>query len=274
MSSIGIPGYYINLDRAAKRREHMEQQASRYGLALTRISGVEGSSFSPDQLLVYQPASSPKRRLTAGEIACFLSHRAAWQRIVDGSTRYGAVFEDDVLLSPDAAELLHDDHWLPQGADLVKTETFMRKVVLASVVSRTPGNRMLARLLHTHYGTAGYIVSQSSAARLLAATEIFHVPVDLAMFSRTGVVLKDLNVLQISPAICVQEMCAGQLGTGPGLERSSLFQARTVAIHSAEHRSLSVTKSAGRALEDLIREARQRFKAWRIGGNWGIVEFR
>lgn len=273
MSSIGIPGYYVNLDRAAKRREHMEQQASRYGLGLTRIRGVEGNSFSSDQLLAYQPAASPKRRLTAGEIACFLSHRAAWQKIVDGSTRYGAVFEDDVLLSPDAAEILHDDHWLPQDADLVKIETFMRKVVLASVASRTPGNRTLARLLNTHFGTAGYIVSQSCAARLLAATEIFHVPVDLAIFSRTDIVLNDLNVLQMSPAICVQERCVEQPSNGRELEYSSLSQARSVAIHY-DGRPPSAMKSVGRALEDLVREARQRFKAWRIGGNWGIVEFR
>jgi glycosyl transferase family 25 len=274
MSKMGVIGFYINLDRAVKRREHIEEQARRYGLSLIRISGVDGGKLPADQLLAYQPATSPKRRLTAGEIGCFLSHRTAWQRIVDGDTTYGAVFEDDVLLSPEAGRFLSDDHWLPPTVDLVKTETFMRKVALASVVSRTPDNRKLARLNYTHYGTGGYIVSRNCAARLLEATQVFHDPVDIAMFSPKCVVVRNLNILQLTPAICIQQMRAPQTSEQLGLEGSSLFQARAVANCSAESQPRSALKSVGQSIENLVRESRERVRAWRVGGNWGMVEFR
>lgn len=274
MLSNRISSYYINLDRAVKRREFIEEQARRYGLSLVRISGVDGGKLPPEQLLAYQPATSPKRRLTAGEIGCFLSHRTAWQRIADGDTNFGAVFEDDVLLSPDAGSFLRDDHWLPPNADLVKTETFMRKVALASVVSRTPDNRTLAKLIYTHYGTGGYIVSRDCAARLLEATRVFHDPVDIAMFSLKCVVVSNLNILQLTPAICIQQMRAPQPSNQLGLEGSSLFHARAVANRSNELRSPSALKSFGQAIENWVREGRQRLRAWRVGGNWGMVDFR
>lgn len=274
MSIMGINGFYINLDRAVKRREYIEEQASRYGLNLVRISGVDGGKLPAEQLLAYQPASSPKRRLTAGEIGCFLSHRTAWQRIADGDTTFGAVFEDDVLLSPDAGIFLRDDHWVPPSADLVKTETFMRKVALASVVSRTPDDRKLARLIYTHYGTGGYILSRNCAARLLEATQVLHEPVDIAMFSPKCVVVKNLNILQLTPAICIQQMRSRQHGDSPDLEGSSLFHARALANRSNELRSPSALKSFGQAIENWVREGRQRLRAWRVGGNWGMVDFR
>lgn len=269
-----ISNFYINLDRSEKRREHMEKQAGQCGLTLTRISAVEGSALPAEQLLACQPLSSPKRRLTAGEIGCFLSHRVAWQRIVDGETEYGAVFEDDVLLSPDAGEFLRDDHWLPSNADLVKTETFMQKVMLEFLVSQTPNNRALAKLVYRHYGTGGYIVSRTCAARLLAATEVFHDPIDIAMFSPKSVALRNMSILQLSPAICIQEMCVPQIGDHSDLEGSSLIQARTVAMGRRELRRSSALKSFGKSLESTLRESRQRFSAWRAGGVWGTVEFR
>ncbi len=205
------------------RREFMESQAQRIGFQLTRVAGVEGPALPLAELDRWNPPRRVWRKLGAGEIGCFLGHRQAWQRVAEGDTPYGAVFEDDILISDDASLLLGDDRWIPRDSHLVKLETFRQHVALRPIEGEVPGGRSLARLMSRHLGTAGYVLSRDLARSLLAATSQFFVPVDWVVFSHHHLNFGKYKPLQLCPAICIQQQRAASAADFPDLEASDLI---------------------------------------------------
>ena len=112
--------YVINLDRRPDRRAHMEAQASARGVHVEFVSAVDMRRLADYSGLARRRGGL--RQIRDGDYACFLSHRRAWERIVARGEPFGAVLEDDVGLSADAARLLNRDDWIPPGTQLVKLE--------------------------------------------------------------------------------------------------------------------------------------------------------
>jgi glycosyl transferase family 25 len=94
--------YLINLDRAPERREHMESQFTRLGLACTRVEAVDAKVMSSQEVEAFRHSVADTRRPHAWslpQIGNFLSHKKVWSAIASGSDGFAAVFEDDVHLS-------------------------------------------------------------------------------------------------------------------------------------------------------------------------------
>jgi len=184
----------INLDRSPERLAMFRDQAERLGFAFERLAAVDAQHCT----------EVVRGRLTPAEIACFESHRSAWQLLVDSGESWLAVFEDDVLLAPPIAKLLATELWIPERTDLVKLETFDVRVAIAAKGSVVEGVS-LHRLQTTHCGAAGYILSRRCAIELLAKTQNFSEPVDIVMFHHEHEVCRDVRILQTVPAVCIQE---------------------------------------------------------------------
>lgn len=125
--------------------------------------------------------------LGPGELGCFLSHRACWQRIVDEDLDCALIVEDDLGLDPgpwaDAMELF---------SGYAGPDTFIR---LPAKARETP-----ARVIATHGAarlflprviglqTVAQVVGREAARRLLAASDTVDRPVDtfLQMHWATG----------------------------------------------------------------------------------------
>lgn len=198
-----MKAYYINLDRSAGRREWFERQARRLGIAFERVAAVDAAALpEPELTRLRSMASAP---LSAGEIGCFLSHRRIWKTIVERDDEWAFVAEDDVHFSIDAGRFLSDCGWLPSGAELVKAETWLTRLELSRAVCGRPFDHELRRLRSKHLGSAGYFVSRAGALRLLAFTAERCNPVDLVLFSPKLGIIGDTAVLQLSPAICIQD---------------------------------------------------------------------
>lgn len=268
--------YYINLDRSLVRRQFMEAQSAQLGLNLWRIPAVDGTNLSPTEVLSYQPANSPRRRLTCGEIACFLSHREAWKRIASGDTRYGAIFEDDVHFSPSAKVFLSDDDWIADLADVVKLETVHDKLLLGADVATVADGRRLKPLVSRHLGTGGYLMSRDCATRLLVATEQCHVPIDHLLFEPGSIPIQNLRIVQLTPAICIQEICLSnqQLPKLLSDERSTLTVDRAQIPRHERGPVRAAIKWMGNYPEQGLRQIRRRLAARKIGGSWETVEYR
>jgi glycosyl transferase family 25 len=183
----------INLDRSPERLAMFRDQAERLGFAFERLAAVDA-----------RHCTEARGRLTPAEIACFESHRSAWQLLVDSGEAWLAVFEDDVLLAPPIAALLGSDAWIPTGTDLVKLETFEARVAIAAKGVAVEGVS-LHRLQTTHCGAAGYVLSRQCALDLLRQTEMFTRPVDIVMFDHEQEACRKLRILQMVPAVCIQE---------------------------------------------------------------------
>ncbi len=115
--------------------------------------------------------------LSGGEVGCFLSHRACWQRIVEEGLDHALIVEDDLSpISPEweAALQLARAH---AGRDsYIRLPAKPREIPVAMVAKKGPALLFLPRVIGLQ--TVAQIVGQDAARRLLAASETIDRPVD------------------------------------------------------------------------------------------------
>jgi glycosyl transferase family 25 len=204
--------YLINLDRRPDRLAAMAEEGRKAGLSFTRIAAVDGqapAAHTPMQR--WFAASGPLGPLPTGDRCCTLSHRQAWEALLESGEAYAAVLEDDVRLLPGAAALLADAAWIPADADLIKLEHFGPQSQKVLVRDERPltGGLSLARLASKHTGAAAYILSRRAAQALLAI-ERFDLPVDHLLFNpNNSPVFATLNPWQVLPAVARQQEFVG-----------------------------------------------------------------
>jgi glycosyl transferase family 25 len=206
--------YLINLARSPERLAHFSAQAARAGVRFERLPAFDGRAIPADERARMLSAQWQFQPLNPGEVGIFLSQRLAWQRLLDSDDAMAAVFEDDVLLSPDAGRLLArlaEGGW---NADVVKLETTLRPVVLGEPVHALDAAHSLRPLRSWHGGAAGYVVTRAAAERLLTATWPLADPVDQVLFNPLARVSTTLSLLQLTPALCVQKAIFDRKGAG------------------------------------------------------------
>ncbi|TGD61793.1 glycosyltransferase family 25 protein [Tabrizicola sp. WMC-M-20] len=191
--------YCINLDRRLDRWSHMLAQFERLGLVVTRMSATDGQDPEVRTSLLRHPASD---RLSPGALACFESHRRAWQALLDSGASHAMILEDDLMIAP-GMQTLQILGAIPETADLIKIETNGTRVHIArtSQVSLAQGRR-LAGLRSYHSGTGGYIISARLAGKLLALSQTSLEPVDSFLFNADA--QRAIDILQMVPAPVVQ----------------------------------------------------------------------
>lgn len=205
--TVAISHFYINLDRSPARRAHMETLFGDIGITAHRIQAVDGTQLTDAACRLINPPRPGFRALSKPEIGCFQSHRKAWQHIVDGPHEWGCICEDDLTFSADIRHYLTDAAWIPAGIALVKLESIPQQPVLLSK-RRIPldGGRGLARLGSVSFGTGCYLLTQSTAAGLLAATEQYDMPVDHVVFDPSHAALPGLAAFQVVPSVGIQQV--------------------------------------------------------------------
>lgn len=199
-----MQSFVINLDRSTDRLQFFIKQATAANLPFERISAIDGRKLSPAQLAQAVASDFEFQPINSGEIGLFLSHKLAWQRLVDSGQPHAAVFEDDVVLSPTIRDTFDAiDAQRPQF-DLIKIETTLRRVVCARDNRELSKNDSLQTLLTWHGGTAGYVISAKCAKRLLQLKSKLSDQIDQVMFNPMSRISSQLRILQLNPAACIQ----------------------------------------------------------------------
>jgi len=202
--------YVINLDCSKDRLEHITAVFHERGLDFERVPAVDGRIL-PEE--VFRRLASNRNwplELTRTEVGCFLSHRECLRLVAEANDAYGAIFEDDIILSPNAPLFLKDWSWIPADIDIVKIDTAEISCLTGRVSAKLKANYRLAPLISKHYCAAGYIVSKSCARHLYELTEHTTAPIDEIYFNPDCHVLQTLNVQQMIPAPVMQ---AGLIST-------------------------------------------------------------
>lgn len=115
--------------------------------------------------------------LGPGEVGCFLSHRACWQRIIDSGQDYGLIAEDDLAFDPvnwtEAMDLIEEqanaDMFIRLPAKPLETPT--------TIIGQFGSARLfLPRIIGLN--TVCQVVGRNAAQRLLAASETLDRPLD------------------------------------------------------------------------------------------------
>lgn len=173
-----IEAFIVHLEGAASRRPQVDELARSIPLPTLVLPAVDGRRLDPSvrRRIVRRRLHAPAYpfRLMDAEIGCFLSHRLAWQSILDAGLDAGLVAEDDVAVtSPSFHEVLGHAIAAIEPGDFIRFPLHER----GEGRVRSPGASLLEPRL-PGLGMQMQLVGREAAARLLAATEIFDRPVD------------------------------------------------------------------------------------------------
>jgi glycosyl transferase family 25 len=207
---MSLDTYLINLDRSPERYLRIRDLLAAMDLKVHRVPAVDGRRLK--ERTYPAPARSramPAERIIINrfEIALVLSHRRALRRFLRTSEDRCVILEDDVYFGegyPDVVQALQST---PLDFDLIKLETFRRPVVTSRIGGSSIAGRRISRLLSTHMGTAGYLVSRDGARKILARSAGAPLGFDSILFDfdRMRVSgLEPLRIGQLDPAIIIQ----------------------------------------------------------------------
>jgi glycosyl transferase family 25 len=203
----------INLERSKDRLEHITAVFQERNLVFIRVLGVDGSILRRKDFRFLTSKRNWPLKLTYAEVACFLSHRECLRLIGEGPDAYGAIFEDDIILSPNAPVFLKQSSWIPFDTDMIKLDTAGISCLIGRVIAKLEGGYSLAPLMSKHYCAAGYIVSKRCAQWLYKNIEYAIAPIDEIYFNPDCDIMHRLNIYQMIPAPVMQAGLASTIRT-------------------------------------------------------------
>lgn len=174
-------GFIIHLERAVQRRAAVDAIIVAAPVRTEIFAAVDGQRLTDTDLAqVYSRDAlmDPTYPFTIGrgEIACFLSHRAIWKRMVEQGIGQALILEDDVALGSGftaaldlASRFAGVDGFVQfqtrpvKGVVLIEAEEDGLKLIQPQIVPRR---------------TSAQLVGIGAAQRLLAVTERFDRPID------------------------------------------------------------------------------------------------
>ena len=191
--------YYINLDHDQDRRDRIDAQLGKLGLTATRIRATTPDDVTPE-LVARHCDPSKLDHVTPGELACTLSHRGLWQRLLDEGEPHALILEDDILLSPRLPAFLARADRAVRRFGLIHIEAHTRLIRIGTPLARI-GKVGLHRTYSFNYGTGGYILTADVARRLLGGLADLDYCVDNILFDPARPSCRKLRPMQAVPAL-------------------------------------------------------------------------
>jgi glycosyl transferase, family 25 len=192
--------FILHLERAVSREPAVRSLVASLPIESEVLSAVDGAGLTPQEI----DRAAARRRfqprypfaLTRTEVGAFLSHRAAWRRIVDDALDFAVIFEDDAEIDPAsfagliafvAAERPAWDYVLMPAKPIRNGAVVASRGAFSLIRPDAPPLRAIAQ-----------IVSLAAAKRLLERTLPFDRPVD-TLLQMTWVTGQPLMVASPSP---------------------------------------------------------------------------
>ena len=216
--------FYINLDSAPLRRKMMEEQFVKLGVSATRWPAVDGKNIDPEQCPHYR--FDPQFwQLGGGEIACFLSHRQIWQRMVEKNMPCAVICEDDLRIGQDFAKIVRGiaEHIDQYG--IVRLDTLFWPTIVWPPIATIAQRQIRPMKGFRDFTVCAYMLSRQAAERLSQASKIFSLNIDQWIFGQQQLI----PVHQLWPAVCVQHMAIKsnrEEFSLPVIENSTIIQHR------------------------------------------------
>lgn len=212
--------YVINLDRSPDRWEHMQKQLSTIGtqhtsLKIQRVVGVDGYKLTENEISFHQQSAfslskiACPRDLSKAEIGCYLSHKKCWEKLINSSSDWGLILEDDITIFPSASKYIESPSWIPKGIDLVQifipTNPWLALVDKKNI--KLLNNATLYHPLKpSPIGCLAYFISKKAAKEAIEHSQKLSMPVDEFLFSPLSAFAKHHPVWRLNPAV----ICHGE----------------------------------------------------------------
>ena len=206
----GPKALILHLERASSRAANVQSLRASLAIESEVLAAVDGARLTPQE--VDQAYTRRRFRptypfpLTRTEVGVFLSHRAAWRRILDDALDFAFIFEDDAEVEPAQFAALVEFVTLERTAwdyVLLPAQPIRNGVVVAR-----RGGLTLVRPDAPPLRAIAQIVSPAAAKRLLDRTLPFDRPIDTLM-QMTWVTGQPLLVASPSPVRDVSRETGG-----------------------------------------------------------------
>jgi len=186
----------ISLPNAKERRDFQQNQLSKLGLEFEFLDAT--SIHDLNEATYKKHYQDWQRPLKTTEVACYYSHRRAWNRVIQFNKPV-LILEDDALLSKYVPELLKD-FADKENTDLINLENRARKKFVSRSGESITCNSKLLRLYQDRTGAAGYILWPSGAKKLIQCEE----KKGIALADAHITACNNLIVYQVEPSPIIQ----------------------------------------------------------------------
>lgn len=195
----------ISLERIKERRNYILEHSKEHGLDFVLIDAVDGTLLPDTEIVQMLDVDELKKYdwiLKKGEIGCVLSHRKAYQYIIDNNLKSALIIEDDVVLPANINEIIRDiDHSLLEN-EVVLLYYGSFKPCRLSTVGKTDlhTNASLVYPIElTLSTTVAYIISNTAAKNMLNTNKPILVPADRWWYFYHKECFSSIRVLYPSP---------------------------------------------------------------------------
>jgi len=230
----------ISLPNAIDRRAFQARQLSYYKLDYKFLDAL--STKDIENTIFQKHYQDWQRPMKPTEIACYYSHKSAWNKILQ-TQNPALILEDDALLSKCVTKLLPE---LEQKTDidLINLENRARKKFISKKGHSIGCDSKLFRLYQDRTGAAGYVLWPSGAKKLLECEK------------RQGIALADahitachsLEAFQVEPAPIIQ------------LDQCNHYQITNPAGKEASNSSVSSYNNAKGGMSFWLKRIHHQFK--------------
>ena len=155
--------FVINLPSSIERRKMQKDQLTQLGLEFIILDAT--STIEINEATYKKHYFDWQRPLTDTEVACYFSHKSAWEKVINNRAP-ALILEDDAILSKTLPELLKNLNEI-KNTDLINLENRSRKKFVSNSHYDIGCNSKLLRLYQDRTGAAGYILWPSGAKKLI-----------------------------------------------------------------------------------------------------------
>lgn len=193
------PIWIANLERSQDRRQFMQQQLEAMNLEYNFISATDGKNLTQNDLQKYSKKlalKEKKRELSTGEIGCALTHANMYQRMIDHGIDEVLILEDDIFITQDLLNILHQRRKFPQDWEVINfANTEAKTIPLGESISETYKICTFKKIANR---ASAYLINLKGARKLIDHLYPIRLPAD-DIIGRTDITA--LNLYGITPRV-------------------------------------------------------------------------
>lgn len=218
--------FLINLKSSKQRLFNSQQLLEAAGVDFERIDAVNGSQLSDstiDSVYQFNRGADYYKKLSKGEIGCYLSHQKAWQRIVEERLDFAVILEDDFAQCSNLGKSIEGLQTLDCSWDYIKLaeHSRKRKVVFEWVQNQLKlcvYNKVPAR-------TLAQAVSLQGAKKLLQHSRQIKRPIDIDLqyWWDKDITVFGLSKVPVTPNLTIKSEIS-ELGRNKSVRLSRVAQ--------------------------------------------------
>ncbi|MFN8436427.1 MAG: glycosyltransferase family 25 protein [Cytophagales bacterium] len=159
--------FAISLARATERRTYITQHLESLRVDYEIVEAIDGKFFTEDKLNIHCNQEQRKKLphwLTQSSIACALSHRLAYEKLINSTSSMALMIEDDVILPTNIESILNELAQTTKDCEIVLLyATSFRKCKLVPTEIK---NIYIPENIKEPISAAAYFLTRNTAEKL------------------------------------------------------------------------------------------------------------